>query len=140
VTGLRLGDVQLADRRLFIAEGKGCHQRIVPVAGRFFTALAAYLDGERPAGAAADAVFVVLKGPRAGCGLVGHPCRPRQRRRSPSLNLSYTTITGVGTGTQESTPSGGITDYLFTVSAGTSPVITGYRRAPTIPRPRRRSP
>jgi len=41
-------------------------------------------------------------------------------------NLTYTTITGVGTGTQESTPSGGNTDYLFTVSAGTSPVITAY--------------
>src|SRR5262249_3734625 len=41
-------------------------------------------------------------------------------------DLSYTTITGVGTGTQESTSSGGNSDYLFTISGGTSPVITGY--------------
>ena len=34
----------LADRRLFVAEGKGGHQRMIPVSGRFFTALAAYLD------------------------------------------------------------------------------------------------
>ena len=54
VLGLRLGDVQLADKRLFIAEGKGGHERIVPVAGRFFTTLAGYLERERPAGAATD--------------------------------------------------------------------------------------
>ena len=66
VLGLRLGDVQLADRRLFIADGKGGHERIVPVAARFFTTLVRYLDHERPAHAATDAVFVVLKGPNRG--------------------------------------------------------------------------
>jgi site-specific recombinase XerC len=64
VLGLRLEDVQVAARRVFIAEGKGGHQRQIPVSGRFFTSLAAYLDRERPADAGTDRVFVVLKGPR----------------------------------------------------------------------------
>jgi integrase/recombinase XerD len=66
VLGLRLPDVHLADRRLFVADGKGGHQRIIPVSGQFFTALAAYLDRERPQDAATDRVFVVLKGPNRG--------------------------------------------------------------------------
>jgi site-specific recombinase XerD len=66
VLGLRLEDVQLADRRLFIAEGKGGHERIVPAAGRFFVTLAAYLDCERPAEAVTGRLFVVLKGPNRG--------------------------------------------------------------------------
>jgi integrase/recombinase XerD len=66
VLGLRLEDVHLADRRLFIAEGKGGHERIVPVAGRFFTTLAAYLESERPAQAVTDRIFLVLKGPNRG--------------------------------------------------------------------------
>ena len=36
VLGLRFEDVQVADRRLVIVEGKGGHQRMVPVANRFF--------------------------------------------------------------------------------------------------------
>ena len=36
------------------------------MSGRFFTAVAAYLEGERPPGAGSDRVFVVLKGPRRG--------------------------------------------------------------------------
>ena len=51
---------------MFIADGKGGHQRLVPVSNRFFPAAAAYLHGERPAGADTDQVFVVLKGPRRG--------------------------------------------------------------------------
>jgi len=66
VLGLRLGDLHAAERRVFIAEGKGGRQRLVPVSGRFFAAVAAYLDAERPPGAATDRVFVVLKGPRRG--------------------------------------------------------------------------
>lgn len=66
VLGLRLEDIHLADRRVFIASGKGGHERIVPVAARFFTTLATYLDTERPAETRTDAVFVVLKGPRRG--------------------------------------------------------------------------
>jgi integrase/recombinase XerD len=66
VLGLRLEDVQVAARRVFVAEGKGGHQRQIPVSGRFFASLAAYLDRERPADARTDRVFVVLKGPRRG--------------------------------------------------------------------------
>ena len=65
VLGLRMGDVQAGSRRLFIAEGKGGRQRIVPISPRFFTALGAYLDRERPA-TETEHVFVVLKGARRG--------------------------------------------------------------------------
>jgi site-specific recombinase XerD len=66
VLGLRLADLRVAERRVFIAEGKGGHQRLVPVSGRFFTSVVSYLDTERPAGLVTDRVFVVLKGPRRG--------------------------------------------------------------------------
>jgi len=66
VVGLRLGDVRPGERGLFIAEGKGGHQRIVPVSERFFVSLAAYLSAQRPEPAADDHVFLVLKGPRRG--------------------------------------------------------------------------
>jgi integrase/recombinase XerD len=66
VLGLRLGDLQVATRRVFIAEGKGGHQRLIPVSGRFFASVSSYLDAERPADAETDRVFVVLKGPRRG--------------------------------------------------------------------------
>jgi integrase/recombinase XerD len=69
VLGLRLGDLRVAERRVFIADGKGGHQRLIPVSARFFTAVGAYLDAERPAGVATDHVFVVLKGPRRGLPL-----------------------------------------------------------------------
>src|SRR6516165_3852428 len=54
VLGLRMADVRVGDRRLFIAEGKGGHQRVVPVAGRFLQALGDYLHDERPAAAPTD--------------------------------------------------------------------------------------
>jgi len=69
VLGLRFEDVQVADRRLAVVEGKGGHHRVVPAANRFFDALGAYLHDERPAGARTDRVFVVLKGPRRGLPL-----------------------------------------------------------------------
>ncbi len=65
VLGLRLTDVRVGERRLFIAEGKGGHERIVPVSGRFFSTLASYLDTERPK-TKSDHVFLVLKGSRRG--------------------------------------------------------------------------
>jgi integrase/recombinase XerD len=67
--GLRLEHVQVAGRRLMVAEGKGGHHRVVPAANRFFDELGACLPGERPATAATDRVFVVLKGPRRGLPL-----------------------------------------------------------------------
>jgi integrase/recombinase XerD len=66
VLGLRLDDVRPGEKRLFIADGKGGHQRIVPVSARFFTTLADYLEIERPATATTDRVFVALKRPRRG--------------------------------------------------------------------------
>ncbi|GAB3852893.1 tyrosine-type recombinase/integrase [Dactylosporangium cerinum] len=77
VLGLRLADLQVPARRVFIAEGKGGHQRQIPVSGRFFASVAAYLDSERPPDAGTDRVFVVLKGPRRGCR-----CRPQAWIRS----------------------------------------------------------
>jgi site-specific recombinase XerD len=66
VLGLRMQDLRFGERRVFVAEGKGGHQRLVPVSGRFFSSVKDYLDGERPADATTDHVFVVLKGPRRG--------------------------------------------------------------------------
>ncbi|MDQ3569085.1 MAG: tyrosine-type recombinase/integrase [Actinomycetota bacterium] len=66
VLGLRLEDIRLGERRVFVADGKGGRQRLIPVSARCFSSLARYLDDERPAEAATDSVFVVLKGPRRG--------------------------------------------------------------------------
>ena len=66
VLGLRRHDVRWGERRLFVADGKGGHQRLVPISPRFFETLRNYLDRERPADAATDRVFVVLKGPHRG--------------------------------------------------------------------------
>jgi integrase/recombinase XerD len=65
VLGLRLDDVNAGERRVFVAEGKGGRQRMVPVSARFFATLGDYLDQERPQ-VSTDRVFVVLKGPRRG--------------------------------------------------------------------------
>jgi integrase/recombinase XerD len=69
VLGLRLEDVNAGQRRLFVAEGKGGRQRIVPVSARFFASLGSYLEQERPAAARTERVFVVLKGHRRGAPL-----------------------------------------------------------------------
>ncbi len=69
VLGLRLEDVQVGEGRVFIADGKGGRQRLIPMSGRFFTTLARYLDNERPADTSTDSVFVVLKGQRRGSPL-----------------------------------------------------------------------
>lgn len=66
VLGLRLGDVQVPERSLFIAEGKGGHQRVVPISNTFFSAVGDYLRSERPKGIGTDRVFVTLKGPNRG--------------------------------------------------------------------------
>lgn len=66
VLGLCLEDIRVADRSLFIAEGKGGHQRVVPIANTFFTAVGDYLHHERPRDVETDRVFVALKGPTRG--------------------------------------------------------------------------
>ncbi|HKY15136.1 MAG TPA: tyrosine-type recombinase/integrase [Microthrixaceae bacterium] len=66
VLGLRLVDIRVADRSLFIVDGKGGHQRVVPISNEFFTAVGDYLRDERPAGCDTDRVFVTLKAPNQG--------------------------------------------------------------------------
>lgn len=66
VLALRLEDLRVGQRRVFIVEGKGGRQRLIPVSSRFFASVAAYLDHERPADAPTDRVFVVLKGQHRG--------------------------------------------------------------------------
>lgn len=65
VLSLRLEDLRPAERRVFIAEGTGSHQRIVPISSRFFTTVPEYLEIERPR-TSAERMFVVLKGPQRG--------------------------------------------------------------------------
>jgi hypothetical protein len=48
VVGLRLCDVDGPRRQVFIVEGKGGHQRKIPISRRWFTALGNYLTLERP--------------------------------------------------------------------------------------------
>jgi integrase/recombinase XerD len=69
VLGLRLEDVRVGERRMFVADGKGGRQRLIPISNRFFNTVGCYLDNERPDDAATDSVFVVLKGPRRGLPL-----------------------------------------------------------------------
>jgi integrase/recombinase XerD len=66
VLGLRLRDVQIAERSLFIAEGKGGHHRLIPISNSFFNAVGDYLRDDRPRGTKTDRVFVTLKGPTRG--------------------------------------------------------------------------
>lgn len=47
VLGLRLRDIRPGERRLFIAEGRSRHQRIVPVSQGPFATLGCYLEDER---------------------------------------------------------------------------------------------
>lgn len=54
---------------MFIVDGKGGRQRLIPISDRFFNTVGRYLDNERPDNAGSDAVFVVLKGPRRGLPL-----------------------------------------------------------------------
>jgi site-specific recombinase XerD len=67
--GLRLEDVRLGECRVFIVEGKGGHQRLVPMSPTFFATVADYLECERPIDAPCDRLFVVLKGPNRGLPL-----------------------------------------------------------------------
>lgn len=69
VIGLRKEDLHLGEWRVFVSEGKGGHQRLVPMSPTFFTTVARYMDTERPPGAVTDRLFVVLKGPRRGQAL-----------------------------------------------------------------------
>lgn len=65
VLGRRRGDLSPGERRVFISEGKGGHQRLIPVSAQFFSAVGDYLDHERPP-VDHDRLFVVLRGPTRG--------------------------------------------------------------------------
>ena len=65
VLGLRLSDLRLGEWRVLIREGKGGHERLVPLSPTFFSTVARYMDHERPQ-TSSDALFVALKGARRG--------------------------------------------------------------------------
>ncbi|HUI05218.1 MAG TPA: tyrosine-type recombinase/integrase [Acidimicrobiales bacterium] len=69
VLGLRLGDLHPGEQKVFVANGKGGHQRLVPISRRFFRSVAAYIEHERPTEAMTDTLFVALKGRRRGQAL-----------------------------------------------------------------------
>ncbi|MCU1398732.1 MAG: hypothetical protein JWN62_1841 [Acidimicrobiales bacterium] len=69
VIGLRLEDLQPMNKRVFIADGKGGHQRLIPMSAQFFQSVSNYLSLERPVDASSDALFVVLKTARRGAPL-----------------------------------------------------------------------
>ena len=66
VLGLRLGDVQVPERSLFIAEGKGGHQRVVPISNTFFASVGDYLHHERPEGCRDGSGVRDVEGPEPG--------------------------------------------------------------------------
>lgn len=66
VLGLRFQDLNPGERRVFVDEGKGGRQRLVPISGQFFTTVGDYLEQERPRVSATDRLFVVLKGKNRG--------------------------------------------------------------------------
>jgi site-specific recombinase XerD len=69
VLGLRLEDLRLGEWRVFISDGKGGHQRLVPVSQTFFATVARYLNQERPSDARTDRTFVALQGRTRGGAL-----------------------------------------------------------------------
>jgi integrase/recombinase XerD len=66
VLGLRLGDLKLGEWRVLVREGKGGHERLIPLSPTFFATVARYMDHERPTETTNDALFVALKGERRG--------------------------------------------------------------------------
>jgi hypothetical protein len=65
---------------MFVVDGKGGHQRLIPVSGRFFTSVVSYLDIERPADA--GGVCGPRREPCAGCGH-SRPVNIRDREGRP---------------------------------------------------------
>ena len=48
VLGLRFEDLRPGENQVFVADGKGGHQRLVPMSPRFFRSLSLYMETERP--------------------------------------------------------------------------------------------
>jgi site-specific recombinase XerD len=66
VLGLRLDDLRFGDWRVLIREGKGGHERLVPLSPTFFATVARYMDRERPTETTSDSLFLALKGEHRG--------------------------------------------------------------------------
>jgi integrase/recombinase XerD len=82
--GLGLADLWVGERRVFIAEGKGGHQRVVPVADRFFAAVGDYLHDERPPAVGDGSRVRGVEGTAARLTVVGRWCRRDPHRRPPA--------------------------------------------------------
>ena len=88
VLGLRLGDLRLGEWRVLISEGKGGHERLVPLSPTFFSTVARYMDHERPRD---DERLAVRRPQRSTAGPAAldagtrrdHPRRPAARRAQP---------------------------------------------------------
>ena len=91
VLGLRMEDLHPAEGRVFVADGKGGHQRLIPISGRFFRSLGEYLERERPSDAPTVGVFVVLKGPRRGQALSADGLDEIVRYTRQRVGLSHAT-------------------------------------------------
>ena len=85
------GNAALATVGVFIADGKGGHQRLVPVSKRFFRSVGHYTATERPAEAATEFVFVALKGPRRGRPLTADGLDEIVRAARVRAGLSHAT-------------------------------------------------
>lgn len=68
VIALTLEDVHFGRRTVLVRQGKGGHQRLIPIASMALRAVASYLAEERPPSSVPQ-LFVVLKGPHKGCPL-----------------------------------------------------------------------
>jgi integrase/recombinase XerD len=112
VIGLRLEDLHLGEWRVFVAEGKGGHQRLVPVSPSFSATDASYMNNERPANAPTDRLFVVLKGLRRG--------RPLSIAGLDEIISGARARAGLAPASSRRVPSAGQNGY-FSFARGASP-------------------
>jgi integrase/recombinase XerD len=92
VLGLRFEDINAGERRVFIGDGKGGHQRITPISNRFFESLGTYLREERiNTAGVTDRLFVVLKGPSTGQPLTAYGLDEVMRGARQRAGLSHAT-------------------------------------------------
>lgn len=90
VLGLRLSDLRLGEWRVFVAEGKGGYERLIPISPTFFHSVARYMDDERPE-TDSDALFVSLRGPRRGQALSSEGLEDVLRTARERCGLSHGT-------------------------------------------------
>ena len=89
VLGLRLEDLHLGEWRVFVNEGKGGHQRLVPVSPSFFATVAAYMDTQRPSGIGHRSRLRGAEGATTGRTPLGRgPGRDHERCQSPGRSGS----------------------------------------------------